>query len=167
MTSLSSRYNHNQENPLDLIEKLVSANDWPFERNSSNEINVSIEGSWTRYHLWFAWIYEREALQFSCAFDFRVPDEKIQSTHSLLAEINEKLWLGHFDLWADVGMLMFRHSQLFAGGMGATLEQINTLVDTSIEECERIYPAVHFMLWGGKSPKDAIAAAMLETKGKA
>ena len=106
-------------------------------------------------------------LQFSCAFDFRVPSDKIDSTNLLLAEMNEKLWLGHFDLWPEVGMLMFRHSQLFSGGMRASLSQIESLIQISIEECEKFYPAVHFMLWANKSPKDAIAAAMLETKGRA
>ena len=36
-----------------------------------------------------------------------------------------------------------------------------------ITECERFYPAFQFVLWGGKSPADALAAAMLECVGEA
>ncbi|MGH6959444.1 MAG: YbjN domain-containing protein, partial [Dongiaceae bacterium] len=34
-------------------------------------------------------------------------------------------------------------------------------------ECERFFPAFQFVLWGGKSPEEALAAAMLETVGEA
>ena len=87
-------------NPLDIIEQIVSANEWPFDRYDDDEMNVGVEGSWTRYHLWFAWRPDQQALQFSCAFDLKVPHDKTQVMHSLLALMNEKMWLGHFDwLW--------------------------------------------------------------------
>ena len=41
------------------------------------------------------------------------------------------------------------------------------MVDIAITECERFYPAFQFVLWGGKSPKDALDAAMLECVGEA
>ena len=81
--------------------------------------------------------------------------------------MNEKLWLGHFDLWADEGMLMFRHALIFSGGARTTVEQIEDLVEISLKECEKFYPALHFVMWGGKSPSEAIASAMLETQGEA
>ena len=154
-------------NPLDLIERIVSSHEWPFDRYTRDEMNVGVEGCWSRYHLWFAWRDKQQTLQFSCAFDLKVPQDKLVDTHSLLAVMNEQLWLGHFDVWPDEGMLMFRHTLLFGGGMKATPEQIEQLVDIALRECERFYPAVHFMMWGGKSPNEAIAAAMLETEGEA
>ena len=98
MVDLSERICREGENPLDLIEQVISAHEWPFDRYNPDEMNVGVEGSWTRYHLWFAWRYERQALQFSCAFDFKVPRDKLLDTHSLLAAMNEKLWLGHFEV---------------------------------------------------------------------
>jgi len=41
------------------------------------------------------------------------------------------------------------------------------LIEIAITECERFYPAFQFVIWGGKSPAEAIAAAMLETVGEA
>ena len=32
--------------------------------------------------------------------------------HELLALINEKMWLGHFGMWEDEGLPMFRHALL-------------------------------------------------------
>jgi hypothetical protein len=36
-----------------------------------------------------------------------------------------------------------------------------------MEECERFYPVFQFVLWGGKSPGEAIAAALIDTHGEA
>ena len=154
-------------NPIDLLEQIVAANEWAFDRYADDEMNVGIEGSWTRYHLWFAWRQEQRSLQISCAFDLKVAREKITGMHSLLALMNERMWLGHFDMWAQEGLLMYRHAQLYAGDARATTEQMEELVSIALRECERFFPAIQFVLWGGKAPAEAIAAAMLETEGEA
>ena len=41
------------------------------------------------------------------------------------------------------------------------------MVDIALTECERFFPAFQFVLWGGKSPGDALAAAMLDCVGEA
>ena len=48
-----------------------------------------------------------------------------------------------------------------------SLDAAELLVESAIEECERFYPVFQFVLWGGKSPKEAIAAALIETHGEA
>jgi hypothetical protein len=97
----------------------------------------------------------------------KVPAKKRNHLYALLAMANEKLWLGHFDLWSEEGLPMFRHSALFRDEAGASVELIEDLVDIAITECDRFYPAFQFVLWGGKDPAEAIAAAMLETEGEA
>jgi hypothetical protein len=41
------------------------------------------------------------------------------------------------------------------------------MVDIALTECERFYPAFQFVTWGGKSPEEAMAAALVETVGEA
>ena len=41
------------------------------------------------------------------------------------------------------------------------------LVDIALSECERFYPAFQFVVWGGKSPAQAIASAMIDPVGEA
>ena len=48
--------------------------------------------------------------------------------------------------------------QLTAGG--ASVEQIEDLVDISVSECERFYPAFQLVIWGGKSADKAVCAAI-------
>ena len=65
-------------------------------------------------------------------------------------------------------MLLFRHAALLDGGDGAlSFDAAGTLIDAAIDECERFYPVFQFVLWGGKTPAEAIAAAMIETHGEA
>ena len=51
MTLPSLETSTTQINPLDLIEELVIANDWPFQRAADDEILVEISGRWTDYRL--------------------------------------------------------------------------------------------------------------------
>ena len=154
-------------NPLDLVEQLVAANDWPFDRRSDDELAVEVPGHWSNYNLYFAWREDFAALHLSCALDMKVATAKRMSIHELLAIINEKLWLGHFGLWAEDGVPMFRHSLLMRGGTATDPEVIEDLVDIALTECERFYPAFQFVIWGGKSAQEAVAASLLDTVGEA
>src|SRR3546814_4294816 len=117
--------------------------------------------------LYFSWIDDLHALHFACAFEMRVPAYKRGDITDLLARINEKLAVGHFDLWAEEGLPVFRQAVLLRGIGGASVEQVEDLVDIALSECERFYPAFQFVVWGGKSPVEAIEASMLETVGHA
>ncbi len=154
-------------NPLDIVEEIVGANQWPFDRTSEDELVVEITGKWCDYRLYFMWRDDLSALHFTCAFDARVPDTRRREVHDLLALINEKLWLGHFDVSLEEGMPMFRHTVPLRGLSGASVEQLEDLVDSAFTECERFYPAFQFVIWGGKGAHEAIAAALFETVGEA
>ncbi len=152
-------------NPLDRIEEMVSANDWPFDRANEQELMVGINGGWCPYQLWFGWRDDPGVLQFYCGFDMKVPEAKQSNVCALLARINEAIWMGHFAVNFADGTVMFRHAQvLFPDAAAAPYE---TLIDLALTECERYYPAFQFVIWGGKPAAEAIAAALLDTQGEA
>jgi len=64
-------------------------------------------------------------------------------------------------------MPMFRHTVPLRGLRGASVEQLEDLVDSAVTECERFFPAFQFVIWGGKSAAEAMAAALFETVGEA
>ena len=154
-------------NPLELVEQVVSANEWTFDRTSDREIAVELAGQWCDYRLFFSWREDVHALHFTCAFDVRIPSHKFREIHTLLSLVNEKLWLGHFDLWTDEGLPMFRHAIPLRGTDGLKPEQLNDLVEVAISESERFYPAFQYVVWAGKTPADALTASILETVGEA
>jgi hypothetical protein len=164
MTALS---HDDAANPLDTLEQIVSANDWAFDRRSDSEMAAEAPGRWCDYGLYFSWSHEISAMHFTCAFDMKVPEKRRAALHELLALANERLWIGHFGIESDDGIPVFRHAVLLRGSPAASTESLEDMVDIAITECERFFPAFQFVLWGGKTPQDALAAAMLECVGEA
>jgi hypothetical protein len=85
-------------NPVDVVERVAALNEWAFERSGDDEITISIAGRWTAYQAAFTWMDDIEALHLSCAFDLRVPDRRQVEVLGLISQVNEQLWVGHFDL---------------------------------------------------------------------
>ncbi|MEH6726306.1 MAG: YbjN domain-containing protein [Hyphomicrobiales bacterium] len=154
-------------NPVDFIEQLAGLNDWVFERSGDDEITITVVGSWCDYHVSFSWMEEVEALHLACAFDAKVTKKHRGEIIRLLALVNEQLWMGHFDLWTEEGVVMFRQSLLLSGGAEPTHQQLEALLGGSVEACERYYQAFQFILWAGKSAPDALAGTLFETVGEA
>lgn len=153
--------------PVDVIEQLASFHDWAFDRSADDEINISVAGTWTDYHVSFNWRDDLEALHLACAFDIRVSPSRRDEVYRLIALINEQLWLGHFDLWTQEGALMFRHGLLLTGGTEPTAEQCEAMLQTALETCERYYQSFQFVLWAGKSADQALESSLFETVGQA
>ena len=154
-------------NPLDLFERLAALNDWTFDRDSEDELSVSVTGGWSEYHVAITWLAEVEALHIACAFDLKVPERRRGEVLQLVGLVNEQLWLGHFDLWSSEGVVMYRHALLLSGGAEATDEQAAALIKSAIDACERYYQAFQFVVWAGKTAKEGLEGAMLETAGEA
>jgi hypothetical protein len=167
MTSLSLETSTFAANPIDLVEEIVQANEWAHDRASDEEMVVEIAGRWCDYRLLFVWQREVSALHFSCGFEMKVPKPRRGAVFELLAVVNERLWLGHFDLSPRDASPFFRQGVLLRGATGACVEQIEDLVDIAVTECERFYPAFQLVVWGGKAAEEALAAAMIDPLGEA
>ena len=167
MSTLNSFQAESAVNPLDVVEQVIVANEWAFDRRNDSEMAAESPGKWCNYGLYFSWSREISAMHFTCAFDLKVPAQQRTALYELLALANEKLWIGHFGMDSDDGMPLFRHSVLLRGASAASAESLEDMVDIAITECERFYPAFQFVLWGGKTPEDALQAAMLECVGEA
>jgi hypothetical protein len=164
LTELSQTANNN---PLDVVERIASVNDWTFERSSDDEINLLIKGRWNDYQVSFTWMGDLEALHLACAFDMKVAARRRAEVQQLIAHMNEQMWIGHFDLWPEDGLVMFRHALVLSGGAEATDEQCKAVLSTALETCERYFPAFQYVLWAGKTAREALDAAMFETSGEA
>ncbi len=167
MSVLAIETNGFTANPLDIVEEIVHANDWAFDRTSNDEMVVEVSGRWCSYRLFFFWQDEISAMQFSSTFDMKVPSQRRADVMELLALVNEQMWLGHFDLDSDDSTLMFRHTTLLRGAQAASVEQLEDLVEIALTECERFYPAFQFCVWGGKSAGESVSAAILDTVAEA
>ena len=153
-------------NPVDLIEQIAHRNDWNYERQADDELTMVVQGTWSDYHLSLNWRDDLETLHVACAFEFKVPETRLNEVYRLVGNINEQLWIGHFDVWTQEGLIMFRHGLLLNEAV-VTTAQCDALIKASLEACERYYQAFQFVVWAGKPSRDALASTMFETEGHA
>lgn len=154
-------------NPLDLAELVIMNRDWVFDRLADGELVAEVNGVWCNYRIWYNWQEDSGGLTLSCALDAKLPKAMLTKIYALLAMVNEKLWLGHFDICSESSAITFRHSLLLRDGAGTTEEHMQELLDHAISECERFYPAFQSVVWGGKSPAEAIQISLFETIAEA
>ncbi len=48
-----------------------------------------------------------------------------------------------------------------------SLSQAQAAIEAAVDECDRFYPAFQFILWGDKTPSEALASAMVDAAGEA
>lgn len=167
MKTEESRFEAEEDSaPLDMLMALFEARGWPCG-SSSEEMTGEVQGSWTTYQLRCVWRPEDQVLQLLCLPEIRVPEEKRAAAQELLSLINEQMWLGHFDVWSNGGVLLYRNGTMLGDEGLLSLSQAQALVEIAVEECDRFYPAFQFVLWGDKSPRNALEAAMVDPAGEA
>lgn len=153
--------------PVEMLAALFEARGWPFEVTSSEEMTGEVQGSWATYQLRAIWRAADNVLQFLCLPDIRVSQDQRQRAYELLSLVNEQIWLGHFDIWSSGDVLLYRHGAMLGQDGMLSLDQAQAMVENAIDECDRFYPAFQFVLWGDKSPRDALDAAMVDVGGEA
>jgi hypothetical protein len=156
-----------RHNPLHVVEEVAAVHDWSFERSGEDEVSILVKGQHTDYQVSFTWMAEIESLHIACTFDMRVPEARKVETQRLVAMINEQLWIGHFDLWMQPGLVMFRQALILAGCITATSEQCEAMLGAATDACERYFAAFQYVVWAGKSAREAVDAVMFDTQGEA
>jgi hypothetical protein len=154
-------------NALEVVERMAATNSWPFERTGEDEITLNVTSRWTNYQISFTWMSELEALHLACAFEMKVPEPRLNEVQALIALINEQMWIGHFEVWLQDGVVMFRHALVLAGGVTASDRQCEAVLGSALDSSERYFPAFQFVIWAGKTAREAMDSAMFETSGEA
>jgi hypothetical protein len=154
-------------NPVETVEHVAAAHGWSFARASEDELTLVISGLWADYQASFTWMGDIEVLHLACAIDLKFPERRRADMTELVSMINEELWIGHFDVWVNDGLVMFRHALLLTGEAAPSGPQCEFLLATAVDACERYYQAFQYLLWAGKSPREAINTALFETRGEA
>ena len=120
--------------PLDVFEQVMQGGDWAYERSGDDELTAAIQGSWCTYQLRLVWRADEGSLQLVSLLDLRVPETHRAAIYETLGLINERLWLGHFEMWASDGDLLFRHAALIDPDTGLTGTHAESLVDAAVSD---------------------------------
>ena len=153
--------------PLDVIEQALAVTGWHHERDEDEAIQCVVPTRWGDMGGLFAWRRDPAAVHFSVTLDIKPQIRKRAALSELVLMVNERLWLGHFDYWAEEGVLLFRHALPMLDRDEPSDGEIRALMTVSAEAIERFTPAFNFILWADKTPREALEGAMFETQGEA
>ena len=154
-------------NPIDIVEDVMHGKKWSFSRSDDYELVAEIASQWCQYRLYFTWSEQIRAISFTVTFDIKFPQSKYGSAYELLALINEKLWIGHFDITKKNGIPAYRHTVLSLPENEMLQHQLEDLVDIAIYECEKYYPAFQLVLFDDSLPSNALSVSTFDTIGSA
>lgn len=153
--------------PIDIVENLASHRDWEFDRIGDDQIAMAVEAQWRTYSLTLAWSDYDETLRMVCSFEMEPPEDKLPKLYELINKMNDQCWTGAFTYWPEQKLMIFRYGLILSGDQVASPEQIDTMIDTAVSSAERYYPAIQLMVWGDRSPEDAMQVAIAEAYGRA
>lgn len=153
--------------PLELVEDVLETAGWPAERDEEGTLQVVAETRWGDMGALFAYRPEPAAVHFSLTLDVKPQASKQGAIAELIMLANERLWLGHFDYWIEDGVIIFRYTFPMEGRDELSEGEIRAVLAAAVAAADRFMPAFNFLVWAGKSPRDAIDAVMFETQGEA
>lgn len=165
--ALSEQYLEEDIHPIDIVEHLATHHEWDFDRIADDQIAMAVEGQWRTYSITLAWSPYDETLRLICTFEMEPPAEKLPKLYELLNNVNDQCWAGAFTYWAEQQLMVYRYGLVLAGGNVASAEQIDTMIGAAVMSAERYYPALQLLVWGDRTPEEAIQVAIAEAYGRA
>ncbi|MEM9706536.1 MAG: YbjN domain-containing protein [Pseudomonadota bacterium] len=154
-------------NPLDVIESVASALEAEGDRVEDAELHLSLRGMWRDTGLWLTWRPEIATLQLGAPLDIRAGSGRRLAVAELITLINERLWVGHFEMWSDDLSIIYRNGLVLPESGALDASQAKRLVSGATEAIDRFFPAFNYVIWGGKDADEAMEASLFETAGTA
>ena len=165
--ALSEQFYSEDLHPIDIVETIAAHHDWDFDRIADDQIAMAVEGQWRTYSITLAWSDYDETLRLVCTFDMTPPEDKLPALYHALNDVNDQCWAGAFTYWREQKLMVYRYGLVMAGGLETSAEQINTLITAAVLSAERYFPAFQLVVWGNKTPAEALQVAIAEAYGRA
>lgn len=165
MASLFDTLHKDTPNPLDNIEDILNTNDWAFDRMNDQELVVTLTGKYCDYRLVFLWQADMKALQFCVQYAFEISPHNLHKAGKVLMTVNERAWMGHFEISYGTCVPSFRYTYLFHGMNKNTQEDLENIVDIALAQCETNYAAFSLLTSENAANDETLPLALMETLG--
>ena len=164
---VSTAHFDQEADPLLALEAAAEHLGWACLRAGREELLFSASENGLGMQLSAQWRREDELLQVAAMWDMQVPPARRAEVAALVQLANTRLSLGHFELWGEEAQVVFRHAQMMAEGDLADTARARRLLKRVAETCACYHPAFQFVIWAGKSAKEALEACLFDTMGEA
>lgn len=165
--ALSEQLFQEDLHPIDIVENLAEYHDWDFDRIGDDQIAMAVEGQWRTYSITLAWSGYDETLRMVCTFEMEPPEDKLPVLYQILNDVNDQCWAGAFTYWGEQKLMVYRYGLVMTGAQGVCPDQVDTLITAAVRNAERFYPAFQLVVWGNRTPQDALQVAIAEAYGRA
>ena len=154
--------------PMDTVEAVIGSDDrFMCERSEEGDVHFSFKSAWGETCGYFSFREELPALLFTLGFELQAPPSRLGEATRLAAQINENLWLGHFDVWSDDGTIIFRHAMPMIGRTEISIGEVQAMLAAALDAADRFQPAFQFLILASMPAAEAAQAALFETVGEA
>ena len=167
MSNREDSYIVDNLHPINIVESLAANKDWTFDRVAEDQIAMAVEGVWRTYSLTLAWSEADETLKMVCSFDLKLQEGRAVEFHDALNRVNDRCWIGTFTLWTEQGLIVYRYGLVLKGGLVASTEQIEFLLNSAVVCCDKFYPSFQAVNLGGKSAGESMKLAIDDALGHA
>ena len=127
-------------NPIELVARFVVKQDWFLKQTHADGVVVDVPGHWGQYQLRVDWQEDLQVLRVNVMLDLLFDDVPTVHLKTLLSDLNDHLFLGHFRLSSDEREVQLYYVLSLRGAGGATPEQIEDVVDILLGQCEQAAP---------------------------
>ena len=149
------------KNPTEFLEDFILNQEWAYQRLSDCEIATEVEAAWGDYTLQFFWQADLNILHINCTFGLQCDVEIKNEMYKLLALLNERTLLGHFEL-SDQCVPIYRNSLIVS-----SVHAIEQSLLFALEETDRFFPSINSVVLREKDAESASSIAILDTIGEA
>ncbi|MDJ0921163.1 MAG: YbjN domain-containing protein [Henriciella sp.] len=154
--------------PMELVENCLDIAGWEYQRDEEDHsLQCIAQTRWGDMGGMFASRREPPALHFSITLDIKPKSERQAQISQLVMMANERLWLGHFDYWIDEGVILYRHALPLLDRVEPEAGEVRAILAAGLDAVNMFVPAFNFVIWAGKTPREAMEAALFETTGEA
>ena len=159
---------HDDNSPIDMVEEFAESKGWVFIRHDSDTMDIVLPGQKAKFDVAMEWQEEFSALLFACSLPIEISEANYEMAVQALEQINQNLWLGHFDLSNKNKYPTFRHTFLLRMiPSGIAIDLIADAFEIALAECNRFYSTFQLAQAGDVRIHDDLNAAVFETIGEA
>lgn len=155
-------------NPLDMVEDYTKSKGWRTVRHDDDLMTVIMKGDKGDYEICIEWQDEFSSLLFACSMPLEIGDAHYEMAARALEQINQNLWMGHFDLSNEGKYPTWRYTLLCRLVPSVVATDIAAdIIDIAVAECNRFHSTFQLVKEGDIRLQDNLHAAVFETVGEA
>ena len=161
------RMSYQYFNPMEFVVEAMTSHEMPMQHLSPVEIVTELQGHWGSYKMQFLWQEEIHVLHLNVLLELPINATPLGQLHELMMILNERLILGHFEVFPEENMPAFRYSIVALNTTTISSELIEEIIDIILDECESCFPAFKSLIEDDKEPSQAALMAVMDTMGEA